>query len=198
MEKWQQYALTQWTLIAEQARSNTRLRICLWLILFIIIVYPLFILSDYNAGFKEDIVRELEREARISRTAGEVQWLQRQEDVATLNNSLQSLIWFAPTLGVAKATLNQTLSEWAAKAKLDRLRIRLEDPLAVDGYDNLYRVAGQINAEFNAERSMRFLRELESSRTKVVIEQMDIRNDKRGTYRLQISAYFSISNQDSQ
>ncbi|WP_395338806.1 hypothetical protein PN836_012710 [Ningiella sp. W23] len=186
--------IQQWQLASEQVKSNTRLRISLWVIIGILLAYPLLALSDYNQSIRSDIVRELEREAKILRTASEKQWLERAENVAAFSTELQGLFWEAPSVGIAKATLHQSLTDWAQNHDLQRVQIRLEEPLAVESMNNVFRVAGQIDATFDANNSMAFIKDLELNGQRVVVEQMEISQRVRPVHKLVIAAYFRIDN----
>jgi hypothetical protein len=192
MLKLKQQVIVQIQKAIVQAKSNTRLRISLWIILFISISYPWLVLNDYNQSLRDNIKSELDRESKILRTAGETEWFQRAEKLTKLNGEIEQLFWDAPSTGIAKATLFQTLNEWAQKNKLTKVQIRLEEPTTVEGQEGIYRVAGQIDTVFEAKQSMEFLSTIEKSDLKIVIEQMEISQRTRPVHRLIIATYFRV------
>lgn len=194
MDKLKQQFNEQYQQAAEQVKTNTRLRISLWIILFLIVSYPCLLLSDYNQSIRDDIARELERESKTLRTADEKQWFQRAEDLVTLSEKINASFWQAPSTGIAKATLFQTLSEWAQDNQLENVQVRLEEPLAIEEQAGLYRIAGQIDTAFDPTNSMTFLRVIETHDLKIVIEQMEISQRARPIHRLVIAAYFKVEN----
>lgn len=195
MDTLKQQFLEQWHEASEQAKENTRLRVSLWIILFILVGYPVLVLNDYNESIKADIVKELEREARILRTANEREWFERSETAASVSRQIDQYFWQANSVGIAKATLFQTLNDWATAKQLQNAQIRLEEPFAVDDLNGIYRIAGQIDVAFNATSSMDFLRQIESSDKKIVVERMEISQRVRPVHKLVIAAYFKIEDQ---
>lgn len=194
MDKLKQQFNQQYQQAAEQVKSNTRLRVSLWFILFLIISYPCMLISDYNQTIRNEISRELERESKTLRTADEKQWFQRADELVKLSEKIEATFWQAPSTGIAKATLFQTLTEWAQNKQLENVQVRLEEPLAIEEQAGLYRIAGQIDTAFDPTRSMDFLRVIETHDLKIVIEQMEISQRARPIHRLVIAAYFKIEN----
>ncbi|WP_100655926.1 hypothetical protein [Alteromonas flava] len=184
--------LEQWQQAREQIEANTRLRVSLWFIALLIFVYPLLLLDGLNTDIHGNIERELEREARILRTASEQEWFQRAEQLNQVAQTIDAAFWKAPSPGIAKATLFQTLTDWAQQNELNNVQIRLEEPLAVSGQANIFRIAGQIDTAFDVTRSLKFLQQLEASSSKIVIEQMEISQRARPLHRLVIAAYFKV------
>lgn len=192
MDNLKKELLSQWQQAVEQTKNNQRLRISLWLILVILVCYPLLVLSEYNQEIRSDIAKALERESKIVRTANEKQWFDRAEELTALSLRLDNAFWSAATTGTAKALLYQTLSDWSQKNDLERVQIRLEDPLPVEGQGNVYRIAGQIDSEFHANNSLALLRELEAHSPKVIVERMEISQRARPIHRIMIATYFKI------
>ncbi|MBU3023403.1 hypothetical protein [Aestuariibacter sp. A3R04] len=192
MDNFKRELISQWQQAVEQTRNNQRLRISLWLILVILVCYPLLVLSEYNQEIRSDIASALERESKIVRTASEKQWFDRAEGLTALSQRLDSAFWLAATTGTAKATLYQTLSDWSQKHELDQVQIRLEDPLPVEGQSNLYRIAGQIDTVFDVENSLNFLRDVETHTPQVIVERMEISQRTRPVHRIMIASYFKI------
>lgn len=192
MDNFKRELISQWQQAIEQTKNNQRLRISLWLILVILVCYPLLVLSEYNQEIRSDIASALERESKIVRTASEKQWFDRAEELTALSQRLDSAFWLAATTGTAKATLYQTLSDWSQKHELAQLQIRLEDPLPVEGQSNLYRIAGQIDTVFDVENSLNFLRDVETHTPQVIVERMEISQRTRPVHRIMIASYFKI------
>lgn len=182
----------QWQQVKDQAAANPRLRVSLWAIAALLLAYPLLILSDYHDELSRELERELQREAKIIRTASEEQWLTRAEGTQTVYEKLQARLWQAPSTGIAKATLQQTLNEWSQQYALKRFQVRLEEPVLVQGYDSLYRISGQIDAEFAVASNMDFVKELETYEKDIVIEQMQVSQRARPIHKLVIAAYFDV------
>ncbi len=195
MDALKEQFLEQWQQASEQVKANVRLRVSLWFILFLLIGYPALLISDYNQALRADIEKELEREARILRTANEKEWFQRAEEAAVTSTEINRYFWRANSVGIAKATLFQTLTEWAEEKQLANTQIRLEEPYAVEGHDGIYRIAGQIDATFDATHSMAFLRQIESNDTKIVVERMEITQRVRPIHKFVIAAYFKIESE---
>ncbi|MBT0585051.1 hypothetical protein [Alteromonas oceanisediminis] len=178
--------------VVKQIKSNKRLRVSLWVILFIVVCYPILVISDYNQSMRDKVAQELEKEARILRTASEKQWFQRAEELDKLSDRVDSALWKAPSKGIAKATLFQALTSWAENNALDNVQIRLEEPFLVEAQPNIYRVSGQIDVAFDAINNIAFVYDIETNEEKVVIERMNISQRGRASQRLVIAAYFKV------
>lgn len=196
MDTLKQQIVVQWQQASQQIKENARLRFSVWMIAFIIVGYPILLISDHNESVSADVVRELEREARILRTANEKEWFERSEAAAKVADQIDQYFWRANSVGIAKATLFQTLNDWAADKQLQNVQIRLEEPFPVDDLSGIFRISGQVDVAFDAINSMDFLRQIESSDTKIVVERMEITQRVRPVHKLVIAAYFKIEDQN--
>lgn len=196
MDTLKQQIVVQWQQASQQIKENARLRFSVWMIAFIIVGYPILLISDHNESVSADVVRELEREARILRTANEKEWFERSEAAAKVADQIDQYFWRANSVGIAKATLFQTLNDWAADKQLQNVQIRLEEPFPVDDLSGIFRISGQVDVAFDAINSMDFLRQIESSNTKIVVERMEITQRVRPVHKLVIAAYFKIEDQN--
>ena len=196
MDTLKQQIVVQWQQASQQIKENDRLRFSVWMIAFIIVGYPILLISDHNESVSADVVRELEREARILRTANEKEWFERSEAAAKVADQIDQYFWRANSVGIAKATLFQTLNDWAADKQLQNVQIRLEEPFPVDDLSGIFRISGQVDVAFDAINSMDFLRQIESSDTKIVVERMEITQRVRPVHKLVIAAYFKIEDQN--
>lgn len=196
MDTLKQQIVVQWQQASQQIKENARLRFSVWMIAFIIVGYPILLISDHNKSVSADVVRELEREARILRTANEKEWFERSEAAAKVADQIDQYFWRANSVGIAKATLFQTLNDWAADKQLQNVQIRLEEPFPVDDLSGIFRISGQVDVAFDAINSMDFLRQIESSDTKIVVERMEITQRVRPVHKLVIAAYFKIEDQN--
>ena len=185
----------QWPQIVEQVKENTRLRVCLWAIAFIIISYPLFLMADYNNELKADLNNSLEREAKILRTVSEKEWFERAEQSKSIEQDIEGQIGQADSLGTAKAATFQILRDWVSQTKASDVQIKLEDPVLVDEVNNIYRISGQINAPFELQSSFALLEKIESNKQKFVVERMEISQTTRPVFKLVIATYLTVNNQ---
>ena len=181
--------------IVEQVKENTRLRACLWAIAFIVISYPLFLMSDYNNDLKVNLNNSLEREAKILRTVSEKEWFERAERLRSIEQDIKDQFGQADSLGTAKAATFQTLRDWIEQTKASDVQIKLEDPVLVDEVNNIYRISGQVSAPFELQPSFALLEKLESNKQKFVIERMEISQTTRPVFKLVIATYLTVNNQ---
>lgn len=180
--------------VVEQIRENTRLRILIWIIAFIVASYPLLLLADYNSALLAELDSQLEKEAKIIRTASEKQWFERATYLEGLGKDVSKKFGIAESLGTAKAAVYQELSMWAEKNALPEHQIKLEEPVLVDKENDIYRLSGQINASFEMEPSLMFLHQLESNEKKYVVERIEISQRTRPIFKLVVATYFTLSN----
>ncbi|MFC3093079.1 hypothetical protein DRW07_02520 [Alteromonas sediminis] len=182
----------QWLEAKQQIASNVRLRVSLWIMLFIVLVYPALVLHDYKLSLDNEITKSLEREARVLRTANESAWFERAEKAKETSTQIERYFWQAESAGIAKATLLQTLNEWTTQSGFSNAQVRLEEPFMIEGQDSIYRIAGQIDITFEAKNSMALLEKIESNEKKIIIESMEIAQRTRPVHKLVIAAYFQV------
>jgi hypothetical protein len=157
-----------------------------------LIGYPALLISDYDQALRTEIMNELEREARILRTANQEVWFERAQDAITTLGQIDRYFWQAESVGIAKAGLFETLSEWADENDLVNPQIRLEDAYGVEGHKDLYRISGQIDVAFEPANNLAFLRQIESNDSKIVVERMEISQRIRPVHKIMIAAYFKV------
>jgi len=192
MDALKQQFTQQWLEAKQQIGNNTRLRVCVWFALFIIIGYPVLLIDDYREEIHTNIASELEKEARILRTANELQWHERAKKTEQIAAQIDRYFWQAESAGIAKATLLQTLNEWTTTLTVDNVQIRLEEPYAIEGQDAIYRISGQIDLTFDVAKSMSLINKIESNEKKIVIESMEIAQRTRPLHKIVIAAYFRV------
>lgn len=179
--------------VIEQVKENTRLRISLWIVVLIVVSYPLLMLADYNDSLLVELDSKLEKEAKIIRTASEKQWFERATYLENFGKELFEGFGVAESLGTAKAATYQQLSGWAESNGLIEHQIKLEEPVLVDEDNGIYRLSGEINARFEMQSSLVFLHQLESSKTKYVVERIEISQQTRPVFKLVIATYFKLT-----
>lgn len=182
-----------WPELVEQVKDNTRLRVCLWIIAFILLAYPILLISDYKEAMVVELDRALEKEAKILRTANEKEWFDRAETLQQLQSNVESQFGEAESLGTAKAATFQTLRTWASDAKVNDAQIKLEDAVMVDEANGIYRISGQISAAFELDSSFAFLEKLETNEQKIVVERMEVSQRTRPIFKLVIATYFKVN-----
>lgn len=182
-----------WPELVEQVKDNTRLRVCLWIIAFILLAYPVLLIADYKESMLVELEQALNKEAKILRTANEKEWFDRAEALQQLQSSVEAQFGEAESLGTAKAATFQRLRTWASEAKVNDAQIKLDDPVIVDEANGIYRISGQISAAFELDSSFTFLEKLEINDQKIVVERMEVSQRTRPIFKLVIATYFKVN-----
>ena len=183
-----------WPELVEQVKDNTRLRVCLWIIAFILLAYPVLLIADYKESMLVELNQALDKEAKILRTASEKEWFDRAEALQQLQSNVEAQFGEAESLGTAKAATFQRLRTWASEAKVNDAQIKLEDPVIVDEANGIYRISGQISASFQLNSSFGFLEKLETSEKKFIVERMEVSNHpSKPVFKLVIATYFIVN-----
>lgn len=180
----------------EQSRkelaSNTRLRIGVAVIAFIVALQPIWYLKDERERLRGSLVTALEREAKVLRTANEAVWVKRAEEARKMNSELRGRLGAAKSPGEAEALLQQRLQQWFEDARLQNASINLDDPSEIEGFPGYYRVVASVDSRFEAGKLYRVLDLFRKGQPPVVVERLDVDQQRYPRMKLQVAGYFVI------
>ena len=176
-----------------ELRSNTRLRLGLWLILFILLAYGLLRLNDYQKELMIQYSSAQQQLNKLESIAGQKYWKQRKIDAETLKIELEKRLWKASSQGLARADFQSRLSISLRHAKLDKSRIKVEDIEVLTGTPTLWKVSARIDGVFKADLIAQLLRDMANNPEIIVVERLDIPPKGSKRFNLQVSAYFQAN-----
>jgi hypothetical protein len=182
----------------DELRGNTRLRLGLWLIAGILLVYMILVSTDRLAALRDERAAALERLAQVETLAAEEDiWAERAAQARALEAELQRRMWTSATPGLAQAQLQAWLQNTARNAGIGDARIMMRDVATLAGGDGLWLAAGTMTAPFQPSALPRLLFEVESAVPRVQIESLTVNNGRRKSLQMTVSAVFQASGDPS-
>lgn len=169
--------------------ENTRLRLGVWGILAIVVLYMVLLQSDRLDAVRLDYAAEAGRLARVESTLTSDDWQQRLAAEQAANQAFAARLWRAESPGLAQANLQGALGEITEGLQLRNPRIRPGASQAVPDAPDIWRVQMQLSASYRRGRELELLHRLATYPKKIAVDRLDIgrTNDR---IRLIVSAYF--------
>lgn len=177
----------------EQARAelqqNTRLRLGVWLILIIAIVYVLLVQSDRNDGARADYAGQLERLRKAQHLSGQDGWNSALSTAQERSDGLQSLFWEAETEGLAQASLQAALNEMISGLQIRNPRLRSGASQPVNNLPDVWQVQTQLEGTYRKGAELQLLYAIAQHPKQLVIDRLDLSRQNSRLLVL-VSAYF--------
>lgn len=171
-----------------ELKQHPWMKEALGLIGLILLLILVFELDDRVAAARAVLEAEQDTAARLSSLDLTLPWAQRLEQVNSRLAQSQSLLWQAPTPGVAVAQLQDTINAMARRHKLEELRVQMGEPLDVEGHA-LKSVRGRLEFRFAPQQMFTLLAEIDSHQPRLYIRELDVRNRAGSRSRIVIEAY---------
>jgi hypothetical protein len=175
------------TLISE-FQANARLRIGFWLIMAIVLSYPLLWLDDYRQKLAEDHAQAVQQLQRVQNISAQDAWNEKAKQAKALRVQLEDKLWQAGSKGLAQATIQSWLQQQFALVKIEQPRITVEAAQDMQTHEGIWRVSAKCEGQFEAKNFDALLAVFARHPQWVVVERLDILNNKRFT--LYLNAYF--------
>jgi len=179
----------QWSEFQVEIRSNTRLRVGVWSILFIVLFYLVLVQSDRVSDEIDAYNMQSVRLEKVLSLKDQENWIPLLEQEKQAANILQDYLWNADTLGVAQASLQQSIKSILANLKVRNPRVRFGVAQQLEGAPEVWQVQAQIDARYSRGDEVKLLYHLAMHPKKLVVDRLEL--DSRGSRLLvQVSAYF--------
>lgn len=179
--------------VLAQIRANPRLQVGVAVIAMILVWWLHGALSAWatsQSGRRADAELQL---ARMTALIGETEWASRASSAASLRDALLAEIEPAQTRGLAQANLQTTAMRWMRAAGLaDRLRVQVEAPRPTD-VPGVTAITMTLSGEVSPGEVVALLREAESQRALVVVEDLRYSPAVRGIVNLRVRAFYRIA-----
>lgn len=178
--------------LSSELKADARLRAGAWLIALIVALQPIWLIQDYRfekeAAF-EDLLRQ---EAKILRTTSEDFWQDRATRSREDLRNLEKNVPIVSSLGVAKATLQNQLSNYLEQINAQNIRLDVQDPANVIKPIDTYRVSARIELDFNEADLQALLTIFEKSEQAMVVEKLEINPSRSTKAQLILAVYFKL------
>ncbi len=168
---------------------NVRLRLGVWVIAVVVVLYLALIQSDRVADAHALYSAEAGRLARAEVLLRREDWSQLLEAERAANEALEGAFWQADTQGLAQAQLQAALAGIASGLKLRDVRIQPGLVQPVPEVSGLWRVQAQFGAGHDSGTQLQVLHALATHPRKLVVDRLDMVQGRARLVAL-VSAYF--------
>jgi|GEM_PF-647638 len=182
-----------------EIEGNIRLRIGLWLIIFIITLYCLILLHNYQQSLEKSHKQALNKLNKIEFIIQQDDWHQRLEKIQAVKTQLETQLWTATSQGLAQASLQAWLDDVVNKQiNLPHAQIKIATAPMTNTLPEmkLLKVSARIEARLVGSKLESLLEKIASHKYMVLIEQLNVKKSYIKNVLPKVSiivvAYFSI------
>lgn len=177
-----------------QLRTNWRLRLGCYAILFILIFNLLFYLQDQNKETVSNYSRLVRQEKKLDSIAKENWWQNRALEVDKALDELLKKIPVVKNEGLARATTENTVNNLLQHHKIDRNGYEILRIEKVKQIDNCIRIIVKVYGTFEIDQFTGFLSEIERSKQMNTILTLSIvRGKRRASFNTTMDWFFRLA-----
>ena len=178
--------------VAAELAGNARLRLGVWLIAGILLLWSILVQSDRVAAVHGEYAAEAGQLARARSLAERQDWQERLDAERKMHDRLAVALWEAKTEGLAQAKLQGALNEAVQGLDLRDLRIRSGVSQLVPDLPGVWRVQTRLDAGYRPGVELQVLHALATYPKRMIVDRLDLRRRDRQRSRLTLilSAYF--------
>lgn len=177
--------------VRTQYDQNARLRWGLLAIAVIALIYLFVTLVDVRTSIADSYVEKREKLWRMQAIAGQEFWLDRAVQAEAMRKRLASEIPVARTSGLAQAAVQTQSSAWADAVAGD-MRVQVDAPVPVEGWDDLFRIPVTMSGGLQPAALIQLIRRVEGGDNLVTIEQANILNRQNKTVSLTLVFFYRV------
>lgn len=181
--------------LAAEFHTNLRIRRMAWLIAYILVLYMILGLSDFNTALREKTAAmqvEISRIARGSDTTEQI-WTERLAAEETAQQQLTQSCWQAKNARLASADMQTELQQFYRTFDLANSRLALSDPEALELNNGIavWVIRGDVRGRINLNRLPSLVNALESGENRFFLREVRfVRQRNSGTLDIMLAACF--------
>ena len=179
--------------VAAELAGNARLRLGVWLIAGLLLLWCILAQSDRVAAMRGEYVAEAAHLAKARRLVARQDWHERLEAERETYHRLEASLWEAETEGLAQAKLQGALNEAIEGLGLDDPLIRSGVSQPVPDLPGVWRVQARLDAAYRPGVELQVLHALATHPKKMIVDRLELRRRSRRASHLDLmlSAYFT-------
>ncbi len=176
-----------------EIKGNNRLRIGIWLILLTALFYGLLAVHEKNTELQHQYTEYQQTIQRLQEVNGEEEWHQRA--AATEKAYTDELAHFPviKTMGLARAGVENTLSELLASIGIEKKRLRIDQFNEIADSPGILQLTTRISGMFDIGQFAQLLYDLEKQEQRSEVIQLTVTIGKRARFELIYAFYFQSS-----
>lgn len=175
--------------LASEFHANPRLRLGVFLIVPILLIYMLLVLADYRVSLLDDYRTQTSNLNKFKALANEKEWVERATQARSLLAQAESRLWTSESQGLAKADAQAWLEQIASSLNIDELRITAAEEVGVLD-DTLWIVEANVQGRFDPKAYTRLIGQIEASPKSATVIAADFGREALPFFRLRVRFYF--------
>ncbi len=174
----------------QELEANTRLRVGLWAIVAILLLYASLVLNDVREELETEFLRLNEKVRDVSSVSAQRSWLIQADESRVLKMQAESSLWSSRSEGLAQATFQTWVDQQLSGVHVKNVRTSMLPVEEKTGIIDLWEVSLRIQGEAEPAELQRLLFKMESLDKVTIIETLKIYNDRRKAFDLTATAWF--------
>jgi len=180
----------EFSMLVREWRQNQRLRLAVWLMVGILLLYVSLLVSDWRTAVQEDYRRTAERLSRLEALTKQSEWTTRADASRALCVQLEGGLWKAEGRGMALAALQNWIYGLLKGSALDDSRVSVEPAIDVPGVEHVWQVAVRVEGALHMQKLAVLLHQIETHPQMTEIDGLEITAGTQGRFALVLKAYF--------
>ena len=178
--------------VAAELAGNARLRLGVWVIAGILLLWCILVQSDRVAAVHGAYAAEAGHLAKARSLVERQDWRERLDAERERRERLAAALWEAKTEGLAQAKLQAALNEALGGLDLRKLRIRSGVSQPMPDLPGIWRVQTRVDAGYRPGGELKVLHALATHPKRMIVDRLDLRrrDRQRSRFTLILSAYF--------
>jgi hypothetical protein len=177
--------------VRAEIADNFRLRIGLWSVLGIFLVWVSLVWSDVNAMLYQSIKEQQQVYVRLQDIEGEDIWQGRLSEVQAKVSQLETKLWSADSEGLAKAKIQSELATLTKPSGVEKQVIKVGSPQLLEDFQGVSRVRARVGVTLQSDELHTLLNNLDSSEKLLVVDQLNFKFIRgKWNIELMVSAFF--------
>jgi|GEM_PF-6102757 len=176
-----------------QWHANQRLRLMLWAVAYIFILYFGLTLGEWRQEHNERVAQLQRTSVKLERLKTQTQWPERWQQEKELAEKLTAKLWTAESGSLAEADLQNYVRRVMVTLDAQNLRLRLAPTEVVElGGQSFTKVTADVTGVIHAQQIDQLLNVMAQNPKALVIERFSYTPQRAEQFSLLLSAYFLI------
>jgi len=172
-----------------ELQQNTRLRMGVWLIVIIGLVYLALVQSDRLTEAYNEFADQLQQLDRVESVQTGSDWADELAAEKALAEDLSGELWKAESQGLAQASLQASLDNIISDLNLGNARIRSGVMQPAAELPDVWQIQAQLEGRYRAGAELQLLYAIATHPEKLTIDRLDLSRQNSRLVVL-VSAYF--------
>ena len=173
--------------------TNQRLRVGIWSILGILMLYACLSMNDVLTSQKAEYDSLQSTLGDLQNLSEQTFWGERASLTTSLRSQVSSELWQSSSQGLAQASFQTWLEQQLAITRITEARVQMLPVELRSGVIDLWQVTARVQSNVNPRDVHRLLYLLESHQKLVVVDELAIYNHRIGALDMQVTAWFGAN-----